>query len=189
MHALIFAPSKRRIHWNCLRSWRLCKKAQDYNFWRHVGWVWGEKKIWPVFSFLTKPPATHNTNEMKQTEMNYSSLFHQLNYVQFFTSTCFFLQEQFYKNNEAQICPKIKNKLRTIEIRPKCIGSYKKKACTTSRQQLAAGGKIGGGGGVPPYKKGSNRLLTKWKNVNKKIIVFKRWTPSAACCWNICLCL
>ena len=31
--------------------------------------------------------------------------------------TLFFLQEQFYKNNEAQICPKIKNKLRTIEAR------------------------------------------------------------------------
>ena len=28
----------------------------------------------------------------------------------------FFLKEQFYKN-EAQICPKIKNKLRTIEAR------------------------------------------------------------------------
>ena len=29
----------------------------------------------------------------------------------------FVLYEQFYKNNEAQICPKIKNKLRTIEAR------------------------------------------------------------------------
>ena len=29
----------------------------------------------------------------------------------------FFISEQFYKNNEAQICPKIKNKLRTIEAR------------------------------------------------------------------------
>ena len=28
-----------------------------------------------------------------------------------------FLWEQFYKNNEAQIWPKIKNKLRTIEAR------------------------------------------------------------------------
>ena len=28
-----------------------------------------------------------------------------------------FLQEHFYKNNEAQICSKIKNKLRTIEAR------------------------------------------------------------------------
>ena len=28
-----------------------------------------------------------------------------------------FLKEQFYKNSEAQICPKIKNKLRTIEVR------------------------------------------------------------------------
>ena len=28
-----------------------------------------------------------------------------------------FLQEQFYKNNEDKICPKIKNKLRTIEAR------------------------------------------------------------------------
>ena len=28
-----------------------------------------------------------------------------------------FIKEQFYKNNEAQICPKIKNKLRTIEAR------------------------------------------------------------------------
>ena len=29
----------------------------------------------------------------------------------------FFLLEQFYKNKEAQICPKIKSKLRTIEAR------------------------------------------------------------------------
>ena len=28
-----------------------------------------------------------------------------------------FLEEQFYNNNEAQICPKIKHKLRTIEGR------------------------------------------------------------------------
>ena len=32
-------------------------------------------------------------------------------------TTRFFLLEQFHKNNEAQICPKIKNKLRTIEAR------------------------------------------------------------------------
>ena len=31
--------------------------------------------------------------------------------------TLFLLQEQFYKNNEAQFCPKIKNELRTIEAR------------------------------------------------------------------------
>ena len=30
-------------------------------------------------------------------------------------STRFFSSEQFYNNNEAQICTKIKNKLRTIE--------------------------------------------------------------------------
>ena len=29
----------------------------------------------------------------------------------------FILQEQLYKNSEAQICPKIKNKLRTTEAR------------------------------------------------------------------------
>ena len=34
-----------------------------------------------------------------------------------FDITRFFLEEQFCKNNEAQICPKIKNKLRTIEAR------------------------------------------------------------------------
>ena len=35
------------------------------------------------------------------------------------TSTRFFLIRTilYYKNNEAQICPKIKNKLRTIEAR------------------------------------------------------------------------
>ena len=33
------------------------------------------------------------------------------------TTRLFVLLEQFYKNNEAQSCPKIKNKLRTIEAR------------------------------------------------------------------------
>ena len=32
-------------------------------------------------------------------------------------TTRFFLKEQFYKNNEAEICSDIKNKIRTIEAR------------------------------------------------------------------------
>ena len=35
--------------------------------------------------------------------------------VYMFTKYTLFLQQQFYKNNEAQICPQIKNNITTIQ--------------------------------------------------------------------------
>ena len=50
---------------------------------------------------------TAKGTEINQTEMPIHLLLH-----------AFFIRTILYKNNEAQICPKIKNKLRTIEARP-----------------------------------------------------------------------
>ena len=37
----------------------------------------------------------------------------------------FYIKEEFYKNNEAQICPKSKNKLRTFEVRRQMQCNYR----------------------------------------------------------------